>query len=150
MNIATRVSEEISIFGASPRTWRVDRVRDRLGAIVGGEWGDEPDAHDEGVEIAVVRVADNLEEGRSALRSCINATIGFEKLGIALGRSPKSLMRMFGPSGNPTVENLLAVIGSVAGGDRRSSASARGGRRGLTEASVALMSEATSGFSDLL
>ena len=53
----------------------------------------------------------NLEDGLSALRSCINATIGFEKLGQALGRSPKSLMRMFGPSGNPTAENLLAVIG---------------------------------------
>jgi hypothetical protein len=53
----------------------------------------------------------NLEAGRSALRSCINATIGFEKLGAALGRSPKSLRRMFGPSGNPTAENLLGVIG---------------------------------------
>jgi hypothetical protein len=53
----------------------------------------------------------NLEEGRSALRSCINATIGFEKLGAALGRSPKRPMRMFGPSGNPTAENLLNVIG---------------------------------------
>jgi DNA-binding phage protein len=53
----------------------------------------------------------DLEEGRAALRSCINATIGFEKLGAALGRSPKSLMRMFGPSGNPTAENLFAVIG---------------------------------------
>ena len=52
----------------------------------------------------------DLEEGCSALRSCINATIGFEKLGTALGRSPKSLMRMFGPSGNPTAENLLGVI----------------------------------------
>src|SRR5256885_13074942 len=52
----------------------------------------------------------DLEEGRSALRSCINATIGFEKLGTALGRSPKSLMRMFGPSGNPTAENLLGVV----------------------------------------
>ena len=53
----------------------------------------------------------NLVEGRSALRSCINATISFEKLGMALGRSPKSLMRMFGLTGNPTAENLLAVIG---------------------------------------
>jgi hypothetical protein len=53
----------------------------------------------------------NLEEGRAALCSCINATIGFEKLGLALGRSPKSLMRMFGPAGNPTTENLLGVIG---------------------------------------
>jgi DNA-binding phage protein len=52
----------------------------------------------------------NLEEGRAALRSWINATTGFEKLGTTLGRSPKSLMRMFGPSGNPTAENLLAVI----------------------------------------
>jgi hypothetical protein len=53
----------------------------------------------------------HLKDGRAALRSCINATIGFEKLGAALGRSPKSLMCMFGPSGNPTAENLLAVIG---------------------------------------
>src|SRR6266496_5238871 len=53
----------------------------------------------------------DLDEGRSALRSCINATIGFEKLGTALGRSPKSLMRMFGPPGNPTAGNLLAVVG---------------------------------------
>jgi DNA-binding phage protein len=52
----------------------------------------------------------NLDEGCAALRSCINATIGFEKLGRALGRSPKSLMRMFGPSGNPTAENLFTVI----------------------------------------
>ena len=53
----------------------------------------------------------NLDEGRAALCSCINATIGFEKLGAALGRSPKSLMRMFGPSGNPTAANLLGVLG---------------------------------------
>jgi hypothetical protein len=53
----------------------------------------------------------DLEQGRSALRSCINATIGFEKLGAALGRSPESLLRMFGPSGKPAAENLLNVIG---------------------------------------
>jgi DNA-binding phage protein len=53
----------------------------------------------------------NLEEGLAALRSCIKATIGFEKLGKELGRSPESVMRMFGPSGNPTAGNLLGVIG---------------------------------------
>jgi hypothetical protein len=53
----------------------------------------------------------NLDDLRASLRSCINATIGFEKLGAALGRSPKGLMRMFGPSGNPTAENLFGVIG---------------------------------------
>jgi hypothetical protein len=53
----------------------------------------------------------NLEEGRAALRSCVNAMVGFEKLGAALGRSPKSLIRMLGPLGKPTAENLLSVIG---------------------------------------
>jgi DNA-binding phage protein len=49
--------------------------------------------------------------GRAAIRDYINATLGFEKLGAALGRPQKSLMRMFGPNGNPTAENLLGVIG---------------------------------------
>jgi hypothetical protein len=52
----------------------------------------------------------DLDGGRATLRTYINATLGFEKLGLALDRSPKSLMRMFGPTGNPTAENLLGVI----------------------------------------
>jgi hypothetical protein len=52
-----------------------------------------------------------VDDGRAAPRAYINATIGFEKLGAALGRPQKSLMRMFGPNGNPTAENLLGVIG---------------------------------------
>ncbi len=55
----------------------------------------------------------DVDSGRSALRVYINATIGFEKLGAAIDRSPKSLMRMFGPGGNPTAENLLSVIGAL-------------------------------------
>ncbi|MGX1165233.1 DNA-binding phage protein [Bradyrhizobium sp. USDA 372] len=46
---------------------------------------------------------------RTALRA-YNATIGFERLSEVLDRPPKSLMRMFGPRGNPTAENLMAVI----------------------------------------
>ena len=53
----------------------------------------------------------DIDAGRSAIRGYINATLGFEKLSAALGRPQKSLMRMFGPSGNPTAENLLGVIG---------------------------------------
>lgn len=52
----------------------------------------------------------DADAGRAALREYINATIGFERLGVVLGRPEKSLMRMFGPSGNPTAENLLGVI----------------------------------------
>jgi DNA-binding phage protein len=55
----------------------------------------------------------DVDDGRAALRTYINATLGFERLGAVLGRSPKSLMRMFGPNGNPTAENLLSVIGAL-------------------------------------
>ncbi|WP_378957058.1 restriction endonuclease subunit S [Pelosinus sp. sgz500959] len=58
MNITDTNALQSSVLGASPTDWHVDRIRDRLGAIVGGEWGDDLDAHDEGVEIAVIRVAD--------------------------------------------------------------------------------------------
>jgi hypothetical protein len=40
----------------------------------------------------------------------IKATVGFEKLGAATGSSPKSLIRMFGPTGNPQARNLFSVI----------------------------------------
>ncbi|MGJ5134256.1 transcriptional regulator [Bradyrhizobium sp. HKCCYLRH1030] len=52
-----------------------------------------------------------VDDGRAGLRAYINATIGFEALSNALGRPSKSPMRMLGPSGNPTAENLLGVIG---------------------------------------
>jgi DNA-binding phage protein len=44
------------------------------------------------------------------LRDFINATVGFPALAKATGIPPKSLMRMFGPSGNPTAANLSEVI----------------------------------------
>jgi hypothetical protein len=44
------------------------------------------------------------------LRDYINATIGYEELSQALGKSSKSLMRMFGPKGSPQASNLFAVI----------------------------------------
>ncbi len=58
MNISSPIAAQKSIFGESPSTWPIDRIRDRLGAIVGGEWGDDPASHDEGIEIPVIRVAD--------------------------------------------------------------------------------------------
>ena len=47
---------------------------------------------------------------RAVLRDFINATIGFAALAKATRIPPKSLMRMFGPSGNPTAANLSEVI----------------------------------------
>jgi hypothetical protein len=37
--------------------------------------------------------------------------LGLEKLGEATGAPPKSLIRMFGPRGNPQARNLFNVIG---------------------------------------
>jgi hypothetical protein len=39
-----------------------------------------------------------VDTGKAALRDYINATIGFDGLGKATDRSPKSLMRMFDPN----------------------------------------------------
>jgi DNA-binding phage protein len=61
----------------------------------------------EGVEALV---SGDLETGKSLLRDFINATVGFEALGEAVGIPPKSLMRMFGPGGNPQSSNLVAVL----------------------------------------
>jgi len=58
-------------------------------------------------------LAGDVETGKTILRDYINATIGFEDLAAAIGASPKSLMRMFGPSGNPQANNLFAVIAQL-------------------------------------
>jgi DNA-binding phage protein len=55
-------------------------------------------------------LAGDTEAGKMILRDYINATIGFEKLGSMVEKSPKSLMRMFSPSGNPTANNLFGII----------------------------------------
>ena len=52
----------------------------------------------------------DVDTGKAVLRDYINATVGFEELGKATGTPPKSLMRMFGPRGNPQAKNLFAVI----------------------------------------
>lgn len=52
----------------------------------------------------------DVETGRALLRDYINATIGFVELSKISGLPSKSLMRMFGPSGNPRADNLFAVI----------------------------------------
>jgi DNA-binding phage protein len=53
----------------------------------------------------------DMETGKTILRDYIKATVGFEKLGEATGAPPKSLIRMFGPRGNPQARNLFNVIG---------------------------------------
>ena len=55
-------------------------------------------------------VSGDTETGKTILRDYINATVGFEELGDLTDKSPKSLMRMFGPKGNPQARNLFEII----------------------------------------
>ena len=52
----------------------------------------------------------DVDTGKAILRDYINATIGFDALGTATEKSPKSLMRMFGPKGNPQARNIFEII----------------------------------------
>lgn len=54
-----------------------------------------------------------VEVGKSLLRDYINATTGFAAIAEGLGKSPESVMRMFGAAGNPRTENLFAVLESL-------------------------------------
>ena len=61
-------------------------------------------------EAVELLLADDVAVGRNVLRDYINATIGFDELAAKIGKPVKSVMRMFGPNGNPTAQNLFAVI----------------------------------------
>ncbi len=56
-------------------------------------------------------LAGDVDTGKAILRDYIKATVGFEMLGAATDTPPKSLIRMFGPRGNPQARNLFGVIG---------------------------------------
>jgi DNA-binding phage protein len=55
----------------------------------------------------------DLGTAKILLRDFINATVGFGKLAAQIDMPEKSLMRMFGPAGNPRAENLIAVVAAL-------------------------------------
>ena len=48
---------------------------------------------------------------RLILRDLVNATVGFEKLAAKTAKPAKSLHRMLSKQGNPTMDNLAAILG---------------------------------------
>ena len=52
----------------------------------------------------------DVDLGKTVLRDYINATVGFEKLASLTKKSPKSLMRMLGPKGNPQARNFFEIV----------------------------------------
>ena len=58
-------------------------------------------------------VSGDLETSKTVLREYINGTVGFIALGEALTKSPKSLMRMLSPNGNPHARNLFEIVAQL-------------------------------------
>ncbi|MDE3068441.1 MAG: transcriptional regulator [Verrucomicrobiota bacterium] len=52
--------------------------------------------------------------GLSMLRDLVNAQISFKELARQTGLGEKSLHRMLGRNGNPTANNLAAILRSIA------------------------------------
>jgi DNA-binding phage protein len=61
-------------------------------------------------EAATLFLNGEAAPARMVLRDLVNATVGFEGLATATEKSPKSLHRMLSASGNPTMENLSAIL----------------------------------------
>ena len=55
-------------------------------------------------------LSSDAETGKSLLRDYVNATIEFGELGGRTDKSPKSLMRMRGSTGNPRARKLFEII----------------------------------------
>ena len=55
-------------------------------------------------------ISGDLETAKADLREYVNGALGFIKLGRALSKSSKILMRMLSPSGNPQARNLFETI----------------------------------------
>ena len=64
-------------------------------------------------EAVEAMLAGDVDIGKAVLRDYINATIGFDELSGRTRKPAKSLMRMFGPTGNPQARNLFDVIGHI-------------------------------------
>lgn len=51
---------------------------------------------------------------RLILRDLVNASVGFEDLAAETNRPSKSLHRMLSEKGNPSMDNLAAIISAVS------------------------------------
>jgi DNA-binding phage protein len=59
-----------------------------------------------------------LATGKAVLRNYVNATVGFQDLEKNTGIPAKSLMRMLGPKGSPSAENLSSILTALRRAER--------------------------------
>jgi hypothetical protein len=55
-------------------------------------------------------LAGELPTARTLIRDAIKGSLGYAELSRRTGTPEKSLVRMFGPAGNPTAANMASVL----------------------------------------
>ncbi len=70
-----------------------------------------------GIVLLIAGNSEDVQVGKSFLRDYINATIGFAALSKRTRIPKESLMRMLGPSGNPSLSNLNQVTHALLGNE---------------------------------
>ena len=64
-------------------------------------------------EAATLFLNGEPETARIILRDLVNATVGFEELAMETAKPSKSLHRMLSARGNPSMDNLAAIFGTL-------------------------------------
>lgn len=64
-------------------------------------------------EVAMLFLNGEPPLARLILRDLVDATVGFEGLALRISRPAKSLHRMLSKAGNPSVNNLDAILGAL-------------------------------------
>lgn len=64
-------------------------------------------------EATTLLISGEAETARVILRDLVNATLGFERLAKMTEVPSKSLHRMLSPKGNPSMDNLAAILSAV-------------------------------------
>jgi DNA-binding phage protein len=64
-------------------------------------------------EAVQMMLAGELDVARSLIRDVIKGSIGYAELSRCTGTPEKSLVRMFGPNGNPTAANMFSVLAQL-------------------------------------
>ena len=54
----------------------------------------------------------DIDTGKTLLRDYLNATEAFPSVAMELAQDEKSLRRMVGPNGNPTLKNFISLLGA--------------------------------------
>jgi DNA-binding phage protein len=65
-------------------------------------------------EAVELMLSGDVKTGQKIIRNYINATVGFHELAEQTHIPEKSLMRMFGPKGNPSSQKIFGIIAELA------------------------------------